>query len=53
MNIWVIRFSCVFFAVLYVINGHVGTYKCVTKLTALHKLKTMKLTDVHPVFSAS
>jgi len=50
---WVIHFSCVFFAVLYGINGHVGRYKCVTKLTSLHKHKTLKLMDVRPVFSAS
>jgi len=53
MNIWVIHFSCVFSQVFYVINVHVGTYKCVTKLIALHRLKTKKLTDVRPVFSAS
>jgi hypothetical protein len=52
MNIWVIHFPYVFFQVLYVINVHVGTYKCVTKLIPLHRLKTVKLADVCPVFSA-
>ena len=37
MNIWVIHFSYVFFQVLYVINVHVGTYKCVPKLIALYR----------------
>jgi len=52
MDIWVIHFSYVFFQVLYVINVHVGTYICVTKLIALLRLKTVKLIDVRLVFSA-